>query len=146
MLFITHKYRKSCILAVDSWTLYWYCALDLHIEISLAHYILHNITQQVIHWSTQVKKKNNKTMGPVSTLPSAPIDWSDWLVWPDDFYWPGVFILQTDAKSIQKHTKLIENRFSRSKFNWLIVGTSQKALERLALRQTLRFHSWRWKG
>jgi hypothetical protein len=46
-------------------------------------------------------------------------NWSEWHVWPNDsFYWPGVFILQTDSKNIQcfkKHTKLIENRFSRSK-------------------------------
>jgi hypothetical protein len=28
-------------------------------------------------------------------------NWSDWLAWPDDsFHWPGVFILQTDAKRI----------------------------------------------
>jgi hypothetical protein len=44
---------------------------------------------------------------------------SDWLAWPNDsFYWPRVFILQADAKSIQcfqKHAKLIENWFSRSK-------------------------------
>jgi hypothetical protein len=44
---------------------------------------------------------------------------SDSLVWLNDsFHWPRVFILQTDAKSIQcfqKHAKLIENRYSRSK-------------------------------
>jgi hypothetical protein len=67
------------------------------------------------------------------------------------YNWPGVFVLQTDAKNIQK--TLIKNRFSRSrvtwvfwKFNWLIVGTSHKALERLAMKETLRFLSWRRKG
>jgi hypothetical protein len=46
-------------------------------------------------------------------------NWSGWLVWPNDsFYRPRVFLFQTDAKSIhcfQKYTRLIENRFSRSK-------------------------------
>jgi hypothetical protein len=90
-----------------------------------------------------------------STLKSHCCDdrenWTDWLVWLNNtFHWPGLFILQTDAKSIQcfhKHTKLIENRFSRSKViqNSIdqSVGTSHKALERLALRETC-FHSWRW--
>jgi hypothetical protein len=62
---------------------------------------------------------------------------SDWLVWPNDsFHWPRVFILRTDAKSIQYfqiHAKLIENWFSRSKVQ-LSVGTSHKTLECLALR------------
>jgi hypothetical protein len=51
-----------------------------------------------------------------------------------------VFILQTDAKSIQslqKHTKLIEHRFRRSKVIQNPIdesmGISYKALERLAL-------------
>jgi hypothetical protein len=50
--------------------------------------------------------------------------------------------LPTNAKSIQcfqKHTKLVENRFSRLKViqNSIdeSVGTSHKALERLALRE-----------
>jgi hypothetical protein len=54
----------------------------------------------------------------------------------------GVYI----AKSIQcfqKHAKLIENRFSRSKVQLTSVGTSHKTMERLALRESLRFHSWR---
>jgi hypothetical protein len=32
------------------------------------------------------------------------------------------------------------------KFNWRSVGTSHKTLERLALRESWTFHSWRWKG
>jgi hypothetical protein len=55
----------------------------------------------------------------------------------------GVYIAnRRKERSIcfQKHTKLIENRFSRSKvIQNLIeysVGTSHKALERLALRET----------
>jgi hypothetical protein len=56
-----------------------------------------------------------------------------------------VFILQTDAKSIQcfqKHTKLIENRFSRPKViqnsNDSSVGTSYMALERLAVKGLIK--------
>jgi hypothetical protein len=66
----------------------------------------------------------------------------------DSFYWPRVLILQTDIKSIQcfqKHAKLIENWF-RSKVQLTSVGTFNKTLERLAMRESLRYHSWRWKG
>jgi hypothetical protein len=49
---------------------------------------------------------------------------SDWLVWPNDsFYWPRMFILQTDTKSIQcfqKHAKLIDS--IDQKLNWLECG------------------------
>jgi hypothetical protein len=49
--------------------------------------------------------------------------------------------LQTDAKSIQKYTNVIENRSTDIQNS--IVETSHQALERLALREALRFHSWR---
>jgi hypothetical protein len=46
----------------------------------------------------------------------------------------------------QKHTKLNKNRISRPNVNQNFidqsVGTSHKALERLALRRTLRFYIW----
>jgi hypothetical protein len=62
----------------------------------------------------------------------------DWLVWPNDcFHWPGVFILQTDAKNIQcfrNHSKLIENRFSRSKVQ----------LTRVWELLTRLWNAWHW--
>jgi hypothetical protein len=65
---------------------------------------------------------------------------TDWLVWPNDsFHWPGVFILQTDAKSIQcfqKYAKLIENRFSRSKVQ----------LTRVWKLLTIRWNAWHWES
>jgi hypothetical protein len=60
------------------------------------------------------------------------------------FEYSGVIIMQTDAQHIQcsqKRKKLIENQFSKSKV--IDCGRiSQKALERLALRETLCFHWW----
>jgi hypothetical protein len=55
--------------------------------------------------------------------------------------------MHRELNVFKKHTKLIENRFSRSEviqnsIDWS-VGTSHKALELLALKETLRFHSWR---
>jgi hypothetical protein len=66
---------------------------------------------------------------------------SDWLVWPNDsFHWPGVFILQTDAKSIQcfkkTHAKLIENRFRRSKVQ----------LTRVWELLTRCWNAWHWES
>jgi hypothetical protein len=65
---------------------------------------------------------------------------SDWLVWPNDsFYWPRLFILQTDEKSIQcfqKHAKLIENLFSRSKVQ----------LTRVWELLTRRWNAWHWES
>jgi hypothetical protein len=62
------------------------------------------------------------------------------LVWLNDsFYWPRVFILQTDAKSIQcfqKHAKLIENLFSRSKVQ----------LTRVWELLTRRWNVWHWES
>jgi hypothetical protein len=64
---------------------------------------------------------------------------SDWLVWPNDsIYWPRVVILQTDAKSFQcfqKHAKLIENWFSRSKVQ----------LTRVWKLLTRRWNAWHWE-
>jgi hypothetical protein len=54
-------------------------------------------------------------------------------------YWPRVFILQTDAKSIQffqKHAKLIENCFSRSKVQ----------LTRVWELLTRRWNAWHWES
>jgi hypothetical protein len=45
--------------------------------------------------------------------------------------------------NVFKNTKLIENQFSRSKVQLTRVGTSHKTLERLALRESLRFHRGR---
>jgi hypothetical protein len=68
---------------------------------------------------TRPNKQNIKLPHEVAFVRPEKEEQSDWLVWPNDsFHWPGVFILQTDAKSMQcfqKHAKLIENRFSRSK-------------------------------
>jgi hypothetical protein len=55
------------------------------------------------------------------------------------FYWPRVFILQTDAKSIQcfqKHAKLIENWFSRWKIQ----------LTRVWELLTRRWNAWHWES
>jgi hypothetical protein len=62
-----------------------------------------------------VANKRHKGLAPKTQFSETKV-WSN-----DSFYCPGVFILQTDAKSIQclqKHTKLFENRFSRSKVTY----------------------------
>jgi hypothetical protein len=65
---------------------------------------------------------------------------SDWLVWPkDSFHWPNCLYCKQYAKSIQcfqKHAKLIENRFSRSK----------AVLTRVWELLTRRWNAWHWES
>jgi hypothetical protein len=49
-------------------------------------------------------------------------------------------------KSTLNWLKIVSEIKSYSKFNWLERGIFSQGLERLALRETLHFHSWRWKG
>jgi hypothetical protein len=88
-------------------------------------------------------------MSPFVDLWQGKLKWLSCLTWWL-FYWPGVYAIIANRR--KEHSMFSKTRVKNwlnidsvdPSFNWLIVETSHKAQERLALRETSRFHSWWW--